>query len=79
MHSAGKANVAKGPSANTRSQGKHQNFLDKPLTGRAAKRAEKKQQQDKVIKKDAQKEFSKVVKKKEIELKKKAKEYFDSQ
>jgi len=78
MHSAGKANVAKGPSANTPSQGKHQNFLDKPLTGRAAKRAEKKQQ-DKVVKKDAQKEFSKVVKKKEIELKKKAKEYFDSQ
>jgi hypothetical protein len=68
MHSAGKANVTKGPSANTRSQGKHQNFLDKPLTGRAAKRAEKKQQ-DKVVKKDAQKEFSKVVKKKEIELK----------
>jgi hypothetical protein len=77
MHS-GKANVTKGPSANTRSQGKHQNFLDKPLTGRAAKRAEKKSQ-DKVDKKDAQKEFSKVVKKKEIELKKKAKEYFDSQ
>jgi hypothetical protein len=77
MHS-GKANVTKGPSAKTRSQGKHQNFLDKPLTGRAAKRAEKKSQ-DKVEKKDAQKEFSKVVKKKEIELKKKAKEYFDSQ
>lgn len=74
----GKANVSKGPSANTRSQGKHQAYLDKPLTGRAAKRAEKKQQ-DKVVKKDAQKEFSKVVKKKEIELKKKAKEYFDSQ
>jgi hypothetical protein len=77
MHS-GKASVTKGPSANTRSQGKHQNFLDKPLTGRAAKRAEKKSQ-DKVDKKDAQKEFSKVVKKKEIELKKKAKEYLDSQ
>jgi hypothetical protein len=77
MHS-GKANVAKGPSSNTRSQGKHQNFLDKPLTGRTAKRAEKKSQ-DKVAKKGAQNEFGKVVKQKEIELKKKAKEYFDSQ
>jgi hypothetical protein len=77
MHSS-KANVAKGPSSNTRSQGKHQNFLDKPLTGRAAKRADKKQQ-DKAAKKGAQNEFSKVVKNKEIEMKKKAKEYFDSQ
>lgn len=75
---AGKGNIAKGPSANTRSQGKHQDYLNKPLTGRAAKRAEKKQL-DKQDKKEAAVEFSKVVKKKEIEMKKKAKEYFNSQ
>jgi hypothetical protein len=75
---SGKANVTKGPSANTRSSGKHQDFLNKPLTGRAAKRAEKKQQ-DKADKKAAASEFSRVVKKKEQELKKKAKEYFDTQ
>ena len=75
---AGKGNVAKGPSANTRSAGKHQDYLNKPLTGRAAKRAEKKQL-DKQDKKDAAKEFSKIVKKKEIEMKKKTKEYFNSQ
>ena len=77
MHS-GKSNVAKGPSGNTRSAGKHQDFLNKPLTGRALKRAEKKQQ-DKADKKTAATEFSKTVKKKELELKKKAKEYFKSQ
>ena len=77
MHS-GKSNVAKGPSGNTRSAGKHQDFLNKPLAGRAAKRAEKKQQ-DKADKKTAANELSKVVKKKEQELKKKAKEYFSKQ
>lgn len=77
MHS-GKSNVAKGPSGNTRSAGKHQDFLNKPLTGRAAKRAEKKQQ-DKADKKAAASEFSRVVKKKEQDLKKKAKEYFSKQ
>ena len=75
---AGKGNVTKGPSANTRSAGKHQDYLNKPLTGRAAKRAEKKQL-DKQDKKDAAKEFSKIVKKKEIEMKKKTKEYFNNQ
>jgi len=75
---AGKGNVTKGPSANTRSAGKHQDYLNKPLTGRAAKRAEKKQL-DKQDKKDAAKEFSKIVKKKEIEMKKKTKEYSNSQ
>jgi hypothetical protein len=74
----GKANVSKGPSANTRSQGKHQAYLDKPLTGRAAKRADKKKQ-DKADKKVAQNDLTKVVKKKEAELKKKTKEYFDGQ
>ena len=77
MHS-GKSNVAKGPSGNTRSAGKHQDFLNKPLTGRALKRAEKKQQ-DEADKKTAASEFSKVVKKKELELRKKAKEYFNKQ
>jgi hypothetical protein len=77
MHS-GKSNVTKGPSGNTRSAGKHQDFFNKPLTGRALKRAEKKQQ-DKADKKAAATEFSKTVKKKELELKKKAKEYFRSQ
>lgn len=76
MHS-GKSNVAKGPSGNTRSAGKHQDFLNKPLTGRAAKRAEKKQQ-DKADKKSSANELSKIVKRKEQELKKKAKEYFNS-
>lgn len=75
---SGKVNVAKGPSANTRSAGKHQDFLNKPLTGRAAKRADKKQQ-DKADKKAAASEFSKVVKKKEQEIKKKAQQYFNSQ
>lgn len=78
MPSAGKANVTKGPSASTRSARKHQDFLNKPLTGRAAKRAEKKQQ-DKLDKKAAADEFSKLVKKKELELKKKSKEYFNGQ
>lgn len=78
MPAAGKANVNKGPSANTRSAGKHQDFLNRPLTGRAAKHAEKKQQ-DKVAKKDAAREFTKTVNKKEQELKKKAKEYFSGQ
>jgi hypothetical protein len=77
MHS-GKSNVTKGPSGNTRSAGKHQDFLNKPLTGRALKRAEKKQQ-DKADKKAAASEFSRVVKKKEQDLKKKAKEYFSKQ
>jgi len=77
MHS-GKSNVTKGPSGNTRSAGKHQDFLNKPLTGRAAKRAEKKQQ-DKADKKSKAAEFSKTVKRKELEFKKKAKEYFNSQ
>lgn len=77
MHS-GKSNITKGPSGNTRSAGKHQDFLNKPLTGRALKRAEKKQQ-DKADKKAAASEFSKVVKKKEQELKKKAKEYFSKE
>ena len=71
----GKANVTKGPSANTRSAGKHQDFLNKPLTGRAAKRAAEKKQ-DKIDKKATADEFSKIVKKKEQELKKKTKEYF---
>jgi hypothetical protein len=77
MHS-GKSNVTKGPGGNTRSAGKHQDFLNKPLTGLAAKRAEKKQQ-DKVDKKSKATEFSKTVKRKEQELKKKTKEYFGSQ
>lgn len=75
MPAGGKANVAKGPSANTRSAGKHQEFLNKTLTGRAAKRAEKKEQ-DKANKKIAANELTKVVKKKEQEIKKKQKEYF---
>jgi hypothetical protein len=78
MPSSGKANVTKGPSANTRSSNKHQDFLGKPLTGRAAKRADKKKQ-DKVDKKVAADEFNKIVKKKEIEIKKKNAEYFNSQ
>lgn len=77
MPSAGKANVTKGPSTSARNAGKHQDFLNKPLTGRAAKRAEKKQQ-DKFGKKAAADEFSKVVKKKEEELKKKSKEHFSA-
>jgi len=75
---SGKSNVTKGPSGSTRSAGKHQDFLNKPLTGRAAKRADKKQQ-DKADKKAAASEFSRVVKQKEMELKKKAKEYFNNQ
>lgn len=75
MASSGKANVAQGPRANARSVGKHQDFLAKPLTGRAAKRAEKKLQ-DKADKKVAANELGKVVKLKEQELKKKAREYF---
>lgn len=71
----GKANVTKGPSANTRSAGKHQDYLNKTLTGRAAKRAEKKQE-DKANKKAAAAELTKAVKKKEQEIKKKTKEYF---
>lgn len=78
MPAAGKANVTRGPSGNTRSAGKHQDFLNKPLTGRAAKRAEKKQQ-DKADKKATADEFSKIVKRKELELKKKTKEYFNKQ
>jgi hypothetical protein len=78
MPSSGKANVTKGPSANTRSSNKHQDFLSKPLTGRAAKRADKKKQ-DKVDKKAAADEFNKIVKKKEIDIKKKNAEYFNSQ
>jgi hypothetical protein len=66
MPSSGKANVTKGPSANTRSAGKHQDFLNKTLTGRAAKRAEKKQQ-------------DKRVNQKQKEVKAKAKGYFASQ
>ena len=77
MHSS-KSNVTRGPSGNTRSAGKHQDFLNKPLTGRALKRAEKKQH-DKADKKTAANELSKVVEKKEQELKKKAKEYFSKQ
>jgi hypothetical protein len=77
MPSSGKANVTKGPSANTRSAGKHQDFLNKTLTGRAAKRAEKKQQ-DKAAKKDAANELDKRVNQKQKELKAKAKEYFAS-
>jgi hypothetical protein len=75
---SGKSNVTKGPSGNTRGAGKHQDFLNKPLTGRAAKRADKKQQ-DKADKKAAASEFSRTVKQKEMELKKKAKEYFNNQ
>jgi hypothetical protein len=75
---SGKSNVTKGPSANTRSAGKHQDFLNKPLTGRAAKRADKKQQ-DKADKKAAADEFSKTMNKKQQELKKKTNEYFNSQ
>jgi hypothetical protein len=78
MPSSGKDNVTKGPSANTRSANKHQDFLNKPLTGRAAKRADKKKQ-DKVDKKAAADEFNKIVKKKEIEIKKKNAEYFKPQ
>jgi hypothetical protein len=52
--------------------------LNKPLTGRALKRADKKKQ-DKADKKDAANALDKVVSKKAQELKKKAKEYFDSQ
>ena len=55
MHSS-KSNVTRGPSGNTRSAGKHQDFLNKPLTGRALKRAEKKQQE---LKKKAKEYFSK--------------------
>lgn len=72
---SGKPNVGKGPSANTRSASKHQDFLNKPLAGRAAKRADKKKQ-DKVDKKATADEFSKLVKK-ELELKKKTNEYFN--
>jgi hypothetical protein len=73
-----RANVTKGPSANTRSSTKHQDYLNKPLTGRALKRADKKKQ-DKADKKDAANALDKVVSKKAQELKNKAKEYFDSQ
>lgn len=75
---SGKANVGKGPSANTRSAGKHQDFLNKPLTGRAAKRAEEKEK-SKADKKVAANEFTKIVKKKEQELKNKTNEYFNNQ
>ena len=75
---SGKSNVAKGPSGNTRSAGKHQDFLNKPLTGRALKRSGKKQQ-DKADKKAAASESSKAVKKKELELRRKTKEYFNKQ
>lgn len=78
MPSAGKANVTKGPSASTRSARKHQDFLNKPLTGRALNRAAWKEQA-KFDKKAAADEFSKLVKKKELELKKKSKEYFNGQ
>ena len=73
MPAAGKLNIAKGPSGNTRNARKHEDFLNKPLTGRAAKRAAEKKQ-DKADKKTAADELTKLARKKEAEMRKKAKE-----